>query len=177
LTEPRLYHAVAILLPDARVLVMGGEDYGTDPNTQQGYEQRHSGEIYSPPYLFKGPRPWVTGAPTTSIPYASPATPTFTVGVNIPMPAGQQPPYPHPTEHLRVVLMRPGSASHHFDFDQKFIELQIESATFLRSGGLGAFFDLAVRAPDNATFAVQGYYMLFVLLKGVPSMSVVVKIG
>src|SRR5206468_8141724 len=40
----RRYHSTAVLLPDARVLAAGG-DY------------QPSGEIYSPPYLFRGPRP------------------------------------------------------------------------------------------------------------------------
>ena len=42
---PRIYHSTALLLPDARVLSMGGDGF---PQT----------EIYSPPYLFweRGPR-------------------------------------------------------------------------------------------------------------------------
>src|SRR5262249_58695523 len=55
----RLYHSTALLLPDATVLVAGGGrispaiDY---PNAQ----------IYSPPYLFKGPRPIISSAPPTT---------------------------------------------------------------------------------------------------------------
>jgi hypothetical protein len=54
----RLYHSVALLLPDGRVLAAGGgrispaKDYLT-------------AEIYSPPYLFKGARPTITSAPGT----------------------------------------------------------------------------------------------------------------
>ena len=49
---PRVYHSSALLLPDARVLSMGGNDQTTS-------------EIYSPPYLFKGTRPTITSAPTS----------------------------------------------------------------------------------------------------------------
>jgi hypothetical protein len=43
---PRLYHSNALLLPDATVLLMGG-------NPQRGNYQRQL-EIYSPAYLFIG---------------------------------------------------------------------------------------------------------------------------
>lgn len=47
---PRLYHSIAMLLPDARVLVTG-----RNGNTQT--------EIFSPPYLFAGSRPTISSAP------------------------------------------------------------------------------------------------------------------
>ncbi len=51
-TVGRFYHSNALLLPDGRVLSAGGDfAYQT--------------EIYSPPYLFKGPRPTITSAPTS----------------------------------------------------------------------------------------------------------------
>src|SRR5262245_27759063 len=49
---PRLYHSGAVLLPDARVLTIGGDNV---PQT----------EIYEPPYLFKGARPTINSAPAT----------------------------------------------------------------------------------------------------------------
>src|SRR5262245_53526707 len=48
----RGYHSTAVLLPDARVLTAGGDQA---PRAHQ---------IYSPPYLFKGPRPTIGSAPT-----------------------------------------------------------------------------------------------------------------
>ena len=49
---PRLYHSVAVLLPDGRIFSAGGN----------GYTQV---EIYEPPYLFKGARPTITLAPAS----------------------------------------------------------------------------------------------------------------
>jgi Domain of unknown function (DUF1929) len=54
---PRLYHSMAILLPDGRVALGGGghpADFGVP-------EFRF--EIFSPPYLFKGQRPTISIAP------------------------------------------------------------------------------------------------------------------
>ena len=52
----RRQNSVALLLPDARVLVAGG---GTGAS---GSELHADAEIFSPPYLFKGARPVITAA-------------------------------------------------------------------------------------------------------------------
>ncbi|HYC77450.1 MAG TPA: galactose oxidase early set domain-containing protein [Planctomycetota bacterium] len=182
----RLYHAVAVLLPDARVLVAGGEDYVdafTVPPTS--VPARHSGEIYSPPYLFRGPRPTVLAVPSGSLAYASAEDPAFAVDVRIPFgdagsdgaptgPAFDVDPSPG---HLKATLIRPGSASHHFDFDQRYLELPIRTATYLGGGAEGADYRLMVERPKNATWAVQGYYLLFVVRNGVPSVAATVRVG
>ncbi|PYV12685.1 MAG: kelch domain-containing protein, partial [Acidobacteria bacterium] len=82
----RGYHSTAVLLPDARVFVAGGDK---SPTAYQ---------IYSPPYLFRGARPTVSSAPTSMV-YGQ----TFFVGTpNAPNIAG-------------VVWIRLGSVTHAFD--------------------------------------------------------------
>jgi len=52
---PRMYHSVALLLPDARVLTAGSNPSRRNDETRL--------EIYHPPYLFRGPRPCIEQVP------------------------------------------------------------------------------------------------------------------
>ena len=101
----RLYHSIALLLPDARVLVAGGGRVvdGTDPSIKL------NAEIYSPPYLFKGTRPTITSAPT-DVPYNS----TFVVQA------------PNATQIASVELIRLGAVTHAFNNEQRFLNLTFQ---------------------------------------------------
>ncbi len=55
-TVGRDYHSEALLLPDGRIITLGGNPlYGKDGKGTPTFEQRI--EIYSPPYLYHGDRP------------------------------------------------------------------------------------------------------------------------
>ncbi len=145
----RLYHSVAMLLPDGRVLLGGGGAPGPQNNL--------NAEIYTPPYLYKqdrtatlATRPVITSAPQTAAWGAR-----INVGVDV---AGVS----------RVTLVKTGSATHTVDFDQRFLPL-----THTASGT-----QLSVTMPANANLAPPGYYMLFVFNSaGVPSVAKIIKLG
>ena len=131
----RMYHATAVLLPDARVL-SAGQDFGP--------LARH-GEIFSPPYLFRGPRPVITSAPAVVR-----RGQVFTVAT------------PQAGRIRRVTMVRPGSVTHQIDTDQREVPLRFTGVT----GGI------RTSVPVNPHALPDGYYLLFVLdVLGVPSIA------
>ncbi len=140
--KPRLYHSEALLMPDARVLVMGG---GRFNGINEVATNQLNAEFYSPPYLFKGARPTITSAPAT-LTYGQ----AFTVQT------------PDAARIASVSLIRYGAVTHSINMAQVFLPL-----TF--SAGSGS---LTVTAPASGNLAPPGYYMLFVVdSNGVPSIA------
>jgi len=139
---PRMYHSNALLLPDATVLMVGG-------NPARGTYEQHD-EIYSPPYLFNpdgsaATRPTIAGVPAA-----------LTYG------GGFQVRTPDAANISSVVLMRPGAPTHAFDMDQRLVGLSFTAGSSV----------LNVTAPPNGNIAPPGYYMLFILNStGTPSVA------
>jgi hypothetical protein len=151
----RAYHSTAVLLPDGRVLSAGDDDPSASyqrPNRPFEGSDRNSGEIYSPPYLFRGPRPQITSAPNAAL-YNS----AFHVGVTNANPAD-----------THAVLIPPAAVTHATNPNPRIVPL--------RSAAVGDGLDLI--APANANVAPRGWYMLFVVnSQGVPSVATWVRIG
>lgn len=143
-TFERLYHATAVLLPDARVLVAGHDGFlNMPPHDASQYEL----EVFSPPYLHRGPRPTISSAPET-VTYGS----TFTIGT------------PNATTIGSVCLIRQSSTTHQINTDQRYVGLAIVPPV-----GDSA---VVVQAPPNGGVAPPGWYMLFVVDKEkIPSIA------
>jgi Concanavalin A-like lectin/glucanases superfamily/Galactose oxidase-like, Early set domain/Bacterial Ig domain/Glucodextranase, domain B/Kelch motif len=144
--NPRLYHSNALLLPDGRVLAVGG---GRFDNAAAPTDQLN-GEIYSPPYLFKGSRPVISSVPV-QIGYGQ----TITVQT------------PDASRISTVSLIKLGSVTHQFNMDQRYVPL-----TFTPGSG-----SLSVQTPANRNLAPPGHYMVFIVdTNGVPSIAPIVNI-
>ncbi len=140
--EERTYHSTAVLLPDATVLAAGDD--------RPGARYSDSGEIYEPPYLFRGARPTIDFAPS-SVRYGS----AFRVATG------------SPGAIARAVLVRAGSTTHANDMDQRSIRLAMTAEPD----------GLTLTSPADATLAPPGYYMLFLLDgSGVPSVAAMVRL-
>lgn len=146
--KARLYHSIALLLPDATVLTGGGGAPG--PVNQL------NAEIYYPPYLFKtdgsgepAARPTIVSAPTTVR-----VGQKFTVAVG----SGQT--------INKVTMMKLGSDTHSLDPDQR-----IPYTVFTQSGD-----SVSVSPSINKNNTLPGYYMLFVLQNNVPSIASFVRV-
>ena len=80
-------------------------------------------------------------------------------------------------EH-RVVLLRPAAVTHHFDYDQRYIELKINNFVYNQWNPTDV--EIHIESPQE-DLGPAGYYMLFALEKEngkrVPSEAVFIKLN
>ena len=142
----RGYHTTALLLPDARVMISGKDGQWQGQGLKYGETRT---EVYSPPYLFKGDRPFLSTAPA-EITYE---------GEFIARVGGDW----FAKDISQAVLVACGSTTHSTNFSQRLIELEIDRKVKRR---------LHLIAPPNSLIAPPGGYMLFLLTAdGVPSLA------
>ena len=148
MSVPRLYHSTALLLPDGRVMTAGSDSMW---NPGPFHVNQLRVELFSPPYLFAGPRPEIASAPT-EVAWGE----EFSVDS------------PQAASIDAASLVRCGSTTHSFNPDQRMLGLEIRSHT-------GS--DLTLGAPPDGFVAPPGYYLLFLINNGVPSIAKFVRVG
>jgi len=134
----RLYHSVALLLPDGRVITAGS-------NPDRGDDELRM-ELYHPPYLFRGARPFIQDAPQQWL-YGT------TVAIHT----------PQATEIKWVHLIRPMAVTHSNDTAQRLVDLPIGERDVCH---------LHVAVTENPNLAPPGWYLLFLCNEaGIPSVA------
>jgi hypothetical protein len=133
----RGYHSQAYLLPDGRVMSIGN-------NPGDGSFDLHI-SVYSPPYLFQGPRPQIeTVATPTNWHYGK----QFNITVN--------------QKIVSAELIRPAAVTHQSDPNQRYVALPMS----VHGNTIG------LNVTNNPNMAPPGWYMLFVTnANGVPSVA------
>ena len=174
--EARLYHNTALLLPDGRVLVMGGnpsraarkKDGTVLTNTIRDFQLASSGQyflpsevyrhgIFYPPYLFTpGMRPEIKpiADEENEIPELdygqSLNVEVENVSENVEKEGSRG--------NFRLIKL--GSVTHSFDVGQRLEDVSIESSSYIVNGN-ESYGRFNLKIPKNRYFLTPGYYMLF----------------
>ena len=148
--SPRVYHSVALLLPDGRVFSAGGGLCGPCATNHP------DAEILSPPYLFNADgtpaiRPVITSAQTE-------ITNSGTLSLTTDSPVSS------------FAIIRLSAATHSINNDERRIPLAIQSTPAPNS--------YVLSIPQDTGVALPGYYMLFAMnAAGTPSIAKTVHLG
>lgn len=157
----RTYHSVAILLPDGTVFTGGGGLCGP-------CQWNHlDANIYEPPYLFRGNeyavRPVIQSIFSYSDSNSSSAN-EYSAGFGFTVTLS---PLVYSTTGHTFALMRAGSVTHSTDTDQRRVPL----VPVARSFGSNGTTTYTLQLPNDYGLMPAGWYMLFAMDDGVPSLA------
>jgi galactose oxidase-like protein len=137
----RLYHSVALLMPDGKVITAGS-------NPKRTVEELRI-EVYSPPYLFKGPRPKLILARDHAA-----------HGAKLKATAG---------DVREINLVRPTATTHASNSEQRLIDVPFTPAGPDR---------VELQLPASPNLAPPGWYLVFAVnAAGVPSIGRWLRLG
>lgn len=147
----RMYHSVALTLPDGRVWIAGSNNV-SPPDILAEYPTEFRVEYFSPPYLFKSnTRPLISHVPRV-VQYGQ----SFDILLNLGdlVKPGSEP-------EIKVGYLRPGFSTHSMHMSQRYVYLKHTISDDLQT--------ITVEAPPNANIFPPGSGFLYVICDGIPS--------
>ncbi|KAL6845404.1 hypothetical protein ACP4OV_024899 [Aristida adscensionis] len=164
-TIPRMYHSSSAVLPDATVLVAGGNTNSAYNFTGVDFPTEVRVERFTPPYLSperaaNRPQIDVASVPGEGMAYGA----EFVFQFSTPVEAVTE-------ADLKVTMYAPPFTTHGYSMNQRLVVLKVAAFE-----AVGKRCTLTVGAPPTPEIAPPGYYMLFVMAKGTPSKAAWVKI-
>lgn len=168
-TIPRMYHSSSVLLPDGTVLVAGS-------NTHNGYnlDAKYPTELrvekLSPPYLdpsLAWLRPSiVVDSSDKVIHYGQ----RFSVKVKSNELTVKN------RDDLKLTMYAPAFTTHGISMNQRLLILSLVKVIKNVGPATEGLHDIIALAPSSGAVAPPGYYLLYVVYKGVPSVAMWVQI-
>ncbi|GMN68279.1 hypothetical protein TIFTF001_037334 [Ficus carica] len=161
-SRPRLYHSTAILLPNGQVLVGGSNPHVYYNFTGVDYPTELSLDAFSPPYLsvdYEPVRPKII-AVTRVLVYGQFFSVVFSVAEC------------NTTNAVSISLIAPSFTTHSFGMNQRMVVMKLARVVQVARFA----YNTSVISPSTAEIAPPGYYMLFVVHAGIPSLGAWVKL-
>ena len=162
---PRMYHSSAVLVPDGRILVGGSNPHRGYDFLAYPYPTELSLDAYHPDYL--GPE-FETLKP--SIIAVEAANNTASYGGNFSVTFSLQ--MLRSVAGISVALVAPSFTTHSFAMNQRVVVLDVAAVEEVAPFA----YKVTARGPHSPAVAPPGYYMVFIVHAGIPSVAVWVQV-
>lgn len=161
---PRMYHSSAAVLPDGKIIVAG-----SNTNPGYNYTAKYPTELriekFSPPYLDPALAKWrpelVKESTATELSYGS----RFEIVFKLKGPRLRN-------GDIKVTMYSPPFTTHGYSMNQRMLVLEKDMVVRISRG----MYRVVATAPPSGVVAPPGYYLLFVVHRGVPSEGIWVRI-
>ncbi|XP_062088789.1 aldehyde oxidase GLOX1 [Humulus lupulus] len=163
---PRMYHSSAAVLPDGRILI-AGSNTNVGYNYTAEYPTELRIEAFAPPYLapeLAKRRPKITeesAKEAAELSYGQ----NFDIVFTLKGPRTR-------TADIKVTMYPPPFTTHGYSMNQRLVVLDKKEVSRVSKGQ----YQVVATAPASAVLAPPGYYILFVVYRGVPSEGIWVRI-